>query len=599
MTKSAPLIGMLLALATILALAPACKRNPDSTTPVGAGTPAEKGPSLEKKRPPFPNMATANWGEKILQDWVALEAVKKLPPLSASQNLQRALDALHALSPGSEKQAAQHAAAAFAKASPDDESARSTAIALLAAALCLDPDPNGHRERITDAYGLSAYASTFPTSSPLAQAARALASMAAGKKHDARSLLKLFDNPLEKDPHIHLLLGLARTFDEVWDDATHENLKAALKGRPHSTRAAHLLGTLYLQMGLAEEALALVSPEQRKASETSPLLWAVAGRAQVVQGEVESGIALLRKAHQKAESQHKGPILAWLARSLGMQKDSDDEILGLAENLDGIPGQKVDAALLRAFVAQRRGAYAEARAALQKIKPGPGRLSKNQSARLAWSLTDACAGLGDADCVEGAIHEGTRLDGDHPRGLRAKAALIVLGGMTGGDGGPEAVSKKTTLLEGVFREIHLHAPFDPKLAERVSLSPLATGPHLERRLRAARSALRFSAPGLAATVLHALKKEIPGCGVCHLILAQTEKEGEAFAQHAQKALEKGGADLGRLDLVDLVEAGSKLPPNPVKKALEPLFKDPRAEVQRALVALDPKKHTHAPSPPKP
>src|SRR4051794_8323829 len=61
-----------------------------------------------QKRPPFPNMATAAWGQHILE-----ERVSAASSAAAATKVKDVLDALHDVSPGSEVHAAELATAAY------------------------------------------------------------------------------------------------------------------------------------------------------------------------------------------------------------------------------------------------------------------------------------------------------------------------------------------------------------------------------------------------------------------------------------------------------------------------------------------------------
>src|SRR5688572_25461558 len=140
-------------LATLsLAFALGC---PKPTAVVDAGTGGSKPDAGAQfrvdQRPPHPNMATAAYGQRVLEERIQ-------SAVASTGTNKEALDVLHDVQPGSEQRAAELAAAGYRAAKTDAE--RAAAITLIAVALVLDPVVEGYKERLTDAYGLCAYAVT-------------------------------------------------------------------------------------------------------------------------------------------------------------------------------------------------------------------------------------------------------------------------------------------------------------------------------------------------------------------------------------------------------------------------------------------------------
>lgn len=270
--------------ALLLLLACACPTTPEEPPQaIDAGAPAVP---ASLKRPPHPNLATAVYGQRVLEERAGAL------PASATGTKADVLAALHDIAPGTEQHAVALALAAARDARTDQE--RGTVLALASAAMVLDPVVDGYKERLTDAFGLAAYAATIDQSDGTAQAARALVDAAAGAVEQARRLIKgIEDTPVTGavSPDTRLLMALTRRVIGDRGDALVADLRAVLKANPQSLRARALLAEQYLELGMVNETI-----EAAGTPPAAPWLAAIAARAQVLGGEVDAGIAALRDA---------------------------------------------------------------------------------------------------------------------------------------------------------------------------------------------------------------------------------------------------------------------------------------------------------------
>lgn len=546
-----------LLLLLLVLLAGACPESPPPPPKaVDAGTPA----ATPLKRPPHPNLATAAFGQRVVE-----ERLSALGP-DARGTVADAMAALHDVAPGGEARVVTLALAALRDARTDAE--RGTALALAAVGLVLDPVVDGYKERLTDAHGLAAYAGTLDQSDATGQAARALVGAAAGAVEQARQRIHAIeDNPapgaLSADAR--LLLALTRRVLGERGDALVGGLREVLKTQPQSLRARALLAEQLLELGLYPETLAVTGTPP-----ASPWLGAIAARARVLVGEVDAGIAALREVEGKVDEGHRGEVLYWLARSLTQRPDSGAEVQGIASALAPRPGYAKESRVLEALQAQQAGDYAKARSILEPLASGPPRQSIDVDA-LAL-LMDACAGLGDRPCVDKVGAMLLRVDGDEGRVQVARAASVLVGKADG------------SVPEGVvdtFREAHRLTPFDDKLAAKVGDPVVDGGATAAARVRAARRALaRGDGAALATEALAPVKD--PACRVCRALLASATPDPQEAVRRALRALEGAGPPLAEADLVRVIDTlgGFALPE--AKKALADLDKDPRAGVKQAV-----------------
>ncbi|HEY4222178.1 MAG TPA: hypothetical protein VGO62_12565, partial [Myxococcota bacterium] len=397
----------------VVALVSACPK-PAGTVDAGMKPVAHNGDAGPltppgSKRPPYPNMATPAWGQHILDERLA-----KVPSEGPAASQKTVLDELHDLSPGSEQHAAELAAQWYKNATKNSD--KGEAVALLGVALVLDPTVEGYKDRLTDAVGLAHYAGGLDSSSSLSQAARVVIGASAGMVPNAKALLDVVETTpgLGTEPRYFMALGQKLTggkLDSVLDDA-----EKALAARPTSMRVHSLLAELYLDTGLYPETIKACGSED----DAHPWLAAVRGRALVLDGKVDDGIALLKKVQDKVDEGRRGDVLYWLARSLTQKEGADAEVQTIASTLEARPGYAKEAAVLNALLAQKAGDYKKARGLVEKIVRGPPNLPVDIDA--TWLLVDACGGDGDVLCVDRAGARAVSADGDYARLNLARAA---------------------------------------------------------------------------------------------------------------------------------------------------------------------------------
>jgi tetratricopeptide (TPR) repeat protein len=533
---------------------------PSGTSATDAGPPP-KDPSSTKAqnpaRPPFPNMATAAWGQRVLEERT-LGASGPAVPSSAAV----VLDALHELTPGSEQRAADLAVWWFESATSDVE--RGNAVALMAAALVLDPTVEGYKERLTDAYGLISYAGTLDASDSLGQSARAMVDAAAGAVEQGKRLIEVVATTPKLGTEPRLFLGLARRLAGDRGDAMIEDIEAALVARPMSARARALLAETWLDLGLYPEAIDVTT--MKDAAAVHPWLDAIRGRALVLDGKVDEGVAALKAAEAKLDEGHRGDALYWLGRSLTSTDAPVAEIESIQANLAARAGYSKEAAVLQALLAQKAGDYAKAKSVLEPIVKGQPTLPVDNDA--AWLLADACAGLGDVPCVDKAGSRGLAMDGDGARLQHARAAAAIVG------------KSKDIDVDAMLKDAFRASPFDEKLAEKVGETVVPGGPAAAARVRAARRALLHKAPKVVDKALAPLAKTST-CRVCRALDAEAAAGVDAATKGA-KALEGEGPELAVADLVGVIHALGAAPVDVAKKALDKLAADAREPVKRAV-----------------
>lgn len=566
-TTSLPAIALLLASA--LPLASACPpAGPSGAVDAGAGAgPPTSAAATGPQRPPHPNMATAAWGQRVLE-----QRVGALPPLSAANasptkvTTTEVLDALHEVTPASTVRAAELAAAAYRTGTTDAE--RGNAIALLAAALVLDPTVEGYKERITDAHGLGAYAGTIDASDAIGQSARALVAGAAGSLAQAKRLLEVVATTPGLGSEPRLFLALARRLTGDFGDSMLADLRAAL-------------AEAWLDLGLYPEAAATA---QMPGGAAQPWLDAVRGRALVLAGNVDDGTALLKAAEPKLDEGNRGDALYWLGRSLTQSPTvAVAEIEAIAATLAARPGFDKESAVLQALLAQKAGDYQKARALLEPIVRGRPVLPVDGDA--TWLLVDACAGMGDLRCVDEVGARGRAIDGDVGRYQLARAAAVLIGKAVAptADAGPGDAADADRGAAGALvplREAHRASPFDEKLAAKVGDAVVAGGPAAASRVRAARKALLRNASKIVDEALAPLAKT-SSCRLCRALDAAAASGVDA-AKKAHGAIAGDGPPLALADLVVAINDLGAAPVKEAEQALALLDKDERAEVQQAI-----------------
>lgn len=537
----------------------------------GAAQPAAPN-SAKSDRPPFPNMATAPWGQRVLEERVNALAT---PAATAATN-KDVVDALHEMTPASAKRAAELAASAYRSGKTNAE--RGTSVALLGAALVLDPTVDGYKERVTDAHGLAAYAGTLDASDAIGQGARAVVMGAAGQVAQAKRLVEVVDTTPALSPDARLFLALARKLTGDVGDALIADLQSVIAARPTSGRARAALAELWLDLGLAREAADTATLQSRADAQVQPWLDAIRGRALVVDGNLDEGLTLLKAAEPKLDEGNRGDALYWLGRSLTSKEGTPvSEIEAIAATLSARPGFQKEGAVLQALVSLRSADFAKARSLVEPLVKGRPMLPVDGDA--AWLLADACAGLGDLRCVDDAGRRARAIDGDEARYQQARAAAVLIGKADSGDGDTAAL--------GPMREAHRASPFDAKLGAKVKEPVVDGGAFAASRVRAARKALArraYKVVDVALAPVLAAKGGSGGaaCRVCRALDAQAAAGVDA-AQKGAKALQGAGPELAVADLIAVIDALGEAPIKEAMGALDALEKkDTRGDVLAAI-----------------
>lgn len=582
-----PVTAMLILLATACPAPPSVDAGvtvkASAAGAAGAAGDAGVGGPDKSARPPHPNMATAAWGQQVLEQRVAAAGAAATASPGTAAKVSDVVDAIHEMTPAATKRAADLAALAFKSARTDVD--RGTAAALLGAALVLDPTVDGYKERITDAHGLAGYAGKLDAGDAVGQAARAVVLAAAGSGAQAARLVEVVSTTPNVSADARLLIALARRLNGDWGDATLEDLQAAVAARATSGRARAALAEMYLDLGLHKEAAqtASIAGGTGAGGEATPQPWldAIKGRALVLDGKLDEGLALLQGAEPKLDEGNRGDALYWLGRSLTSKEGTPiAQIEAIASTLSARPGFEKEGVVLHALLAQRAGDYARAKETLAPIVRGQPMLPVDGDA--AWLLVDACAGLGDLRCVDEIGARGKAIDGDEARYQQARAATVLVGKAESGD-------KSDTGALGPLREAHRASPFDAKLAEKVGDPFVEGGPQAASRVRAARKALvrkatRIVDIALAPIVKDAKSQAARTCRVCRALDARAAGTGPDAALKAAKALAGGkeaGPPLAEADMISVVE---KLGAAPVKESIAALEALAKTESRGAVLA---------------
>lgn len=520
-------------------------------------------PSLTgAKRPPFPNMATATWGTRVIEERAA-KADPELVGRGYKAALEAALHELHSLEDGSEARAVSAAVAAWRAAQADPE--RATAAALAAAALTLDPSPEGYKERLTDAHGLAAYAGTLEPGTVLSQAARAFVAIAAGRVYEGQKLVSVLSGGPGLDVDAQLFLGLSRFYLAERSDAALAPWFAVLKDKPESGRARAVLAEMFLDLGMSGRVLEVLAlPGAPK----SPFLDALKGRALVLEGQHDEGVKLLKEAEGKLAEARRGQALYWLGRSL-TRGDTLDEATAVLATLSSRPGYEHEVALLDALLAQLRGDFARAKQRAQSVCRTRG-APLHLALECQWATVDACAGLGDQACVENWARRALGADGDKARLEQARAALALVGKAEGVD------------AEVALRRAHLLSPFDEQLGARVQVEAVPGGARVAAAVRAARRAQLFDAKDAASEALKPVVEKNRACRVCRALFALSARDVDEGARRAVRALDGAGPPLDEDDLVALIDLLGGSPIDEGKRVLAELAKDARPAVKAAV-----------------
>lgn len=567
-----------LAALLLLVTTTACPDEPSPKDTATEGTTAKDTstkPAAEKKRPPFPNMATAAWGSHVMEQ---LDGAQKPGGLKAQ--LESSLQALHSFDEGAAASLVKSAASIFHGAENDGD--RAMGAALAAVGLALDPRVDGYKERLTDAHGLAAFAATFEGGTAVAQAARAYVAVTAGRTYEGQKLIDVMSTSTRVDGDSALLLAMARSTLGQRDDELIAQARLALTHRPESARARALLARSYLDLGLADEALRVLTENQETLGEklAAPALVALRGRAEIAAGDVDGGAKTLAGVLPTLSPSEHGEASYWLARALAPRGgEAEQQASAIQTKLAQTPGFASEASLLDVLLADARGDASEAREKSLK-------LCKARSLPFAvaldclWTTTEACAEAGDAACVNEWGMKAVGSDDDFARLARARAVLAGRGAPR--DGGTSETAALGDEEKAQLKEAHLLSPFDAELGKRLGLPVTKGGERSARLLRGARRALAFDATKAAEQALAALVKTDTSCRVCRALLASAVENGEEAAARAAAALEGAGPPLAERDLIELVDVLGGSGSDVAVKALAKLSSDERATVRDAV-----------------
>lgn len=570
----------LVAAPLVLFLAGACSRPQESASPSTTNAP---GPEAEpdrirvqkaseetsadalapQGRPPFPNMATDAWGKKVIAHRES-QSQAHFEGLTGPQAIERAMAHLHSVEPGSASTAASLALQAWKQAANDGE--RATALSLLAAAWVLDPTLEHHKARLTDAHGLVMYAGTLRQESVLGQAARAFVAVAVGRVYEGEKLTDVLSGGVPLDGDAGLFIALSRRFQAERDDAAFRALRQVIQAKPESFRARTALAEGLLELGLPASVLEAVPAGSFG---QAPYLGALRGRALALAGQVKPGVQRLRAAVEEVDAADRGIVLYWLGQSLAEQGRfaETDEVM---QSLAGRPGYANEQAMLEGLVAHMRGDFAIARKRAETVCSTRG-ISFGLALTCHWAVVDACAGLGDARCVELWGKRAVGTDGDITRLQQAKVALSLVGNAPNGD------------LEETLRKAHRLSPFDAELAKRVGDKTVPGGEVLSGLLRGVRHALFFGAKEEAERALQPIVTANPACRVCRGLYARAADDIDEAARRALQVFKGQGPELDEDDLIPLLDALGGSPIREGKAILERFAKDPRPRVQTAAM----------------
>jgi hypothetical protein len=519
--------------------------------------------------------------------------------------LAEATTSLHTLRPGDEVKARELAVRA-ARSAPDDAT-RGTALAIAALALVLDPAVEGYGERLTDAFGLAAYAGTIDATDAVGQTARAIVGAAGGAVRQARTLIDLVGQTAKLPDETRALLALARDGVRDRSDAFFDDAAAGLRARPDSARLKAVLAERWLELGLVDEVLGLVQDSRH------PALGIVAGRAQVVGGRRDMAIATLRPlvdALAGVDEARRAEALAWLGLAQAEDPALADAARSTAGALSPRPGWAKEAALIEAIVSARTGAPERARQALLPLARGTPSSTLVVERWITEALLDVCGTLGDLGCVERSARRLQLLDVDAAPPLRARARALAAqrtatpraiavpspsptgtagsgadrpaglperGPDAGADAGAAAVDAGIA-ANGVVPVADADK-VDALVAQAERLSP--GNPEQQQRLRTVRRALAARCPRQAQKTLSTLLQD-PELRVARALAAAFEAQPLGRAKQAAAALTGRGPPLADDDLVAVIDAlgGARLKDS--EALFAPLAVDPRAQIRAAV-----------------
>jgi hypothetical protein len=570
----------LLAVALVLAVA-ACPRSESPSVDAGAhGAPSKSSSpdagviaDASAKRPPHPTMASALWGEQVaLQLGRALDAstatASTTPAADARALLSQAVAALHTLEPGAEARARDLAVRAW-KSAPDDVT-RGTALAVAAMAMVVDPTVDGYAERLTDAFGLAAYAGTVDASDAVGQCARAIVGAAAGAVRQARSLIDLVASTPKLGDDTRAMLALARDAVRDRSDAFFDDATAGLRARPDSARIKAALADRLLELGLLDDARKVV------AGAAAPALAVIAGRALVLAGDDAGAIAALHPLAERltgVDEPRRAEALCWLGLAQARAPATADAARATQAALSLRSGWAKEAALIGATVDVTAGNVDAAKKALLPLAQGTPSSTVLIERIVVTTLLRVCGEAGDLACVERASRRHRLLDVDPAPPLRARAAAMATAATP-------AVADAGVVAAGPTPGEPTTTPTVEELQHEADhLSPGT--PAQQRGLLAVRRALASKCLERARSTVDALAAD-PELRVARALAVAWQATPVGKAQQAAAALTGKGGPLAEDDLVDVVDAlgGARL--KDTESLLSGLAKDPRARIQLAV-----------------
>lgn len=587
--------------ALLFVVAAAGCREKTASPPPSAPDEASAKSAGEKKRPPFPNMATAAWGSSVMEDMAA----RANKDGARSKQLDVSLQALHSLDAGAGDLLTSSAASVFANAESDGD--RALGAALAAVGLVLEPSSEGYKERLTDAHGIAAFAGTLEGGTAVAQAARAFIAISAGRVFEGEKLVDVMSTTSRIDPDSALLLALARYTLGQRNDKVIEQARRALDDKPESARARALLARTYLDLGLPSDALRVLDEGKAALGDklSAPPLVALRGRAQLAAGDIEAGTSTLEGVMPSLSATERGEAQYWLARAL-VSQGNVPAAATLTTQLSSQQGFSVEAALLGALLDDARGDTAKAKEKVLKVCMARG-LYFTVALECLWSTTEVCARSGDAACVAQWGKKAVGSDDDFARLEHARATLAASGTVSGDDtiaadapsedpAGEREVTSDGAASDNAARddaalspdvrqhltEAHLLSPFDEALAKRLALDVAGGGEAAARLVRGARRALAFDAKKTAEATLTRLAKEQPTCRVCRALLARVPTDADEAGVRAAAALSGKGPALAERDLMGLIDVLGGSSSDVAKAALDQLASDPRPSVKDAV-----------------
>jgi hypothetical protein len=587
----------LLAASLALVVAAACPRT--DATAVDAGTRQTKTTTTTTtdagvvadplaKRPPHPTMASALWGEQVaLQLGRTIDAAPPTPGAAATDAralLAQAVTALHTLEPGAEPRARELAVRAW-KAAPDDVT-RGTALAVAAMAMVLDPTVDGYAERLTDAFGLAAYAGTVDATDATGQCARAIVGAAAGASRQARALIDLVASTPTLGDDTRAMLALARDAVRDRSDAFFDDVAGGLRARPDGARLKAAQADRLLELCLLDDALKVVDGAK------APALAVIAGRARVLAGDDASGIALLQPLAERltgVDEPRRAEALFWLGLAQARGATTADAARATQAALTLRAGWAKEGALLGAVVDVTAGNLDAAKKALLPLAQGTPSSTVIVERIVVTTLLDVCGATGDLACVDRAARRHRLLDVDPTPPLRARAAALAKASATSTttpmtpmtNGSPDAgVADAGTATTTTTSPSPGGTPTAEELKQEADrLSPGTSAQ--QRGLLAVRRALASKCPERARSTIEALAKD-PDLRAARALAASFRATPLLSAQQAAAAITGKGAPLAEDDLVDVVDAlgGARL--KDTEALLTLLGKDPRTRIQRAV-----------------